>query len=142
MTDSRQSADVTSTANNLVDRGPVGQEETGPVSAPWYPIRGVTRPVWEPNAKTMALYEAAKRIAKTIGIDLAHESSGGGSDSATSSPWPTSTTRLSCPRTQLRVTPSRGPRFSRHHVEEAIYERSVLEVHVLASASAAIIRAV
>ena len=42
--------------------------------------RGVTRPVWEPNAKTMALYEVAKRIAKTIGIDLMHESSGGGSD--------------------------------------------------------------
>jgi glutamate carboxypeptidase len=42
--------------------------------------RGVTRPVWEPNAKTMALYEVAKRIAKTIGVDLKHESSGGGSD--------------------------------------------------------------
>jgi glutamate carboxypeptidase len=42
--------------------------------------RGVTRPVWEPNAKTMALYEVAKRIAKTIGVDLMHESSGGGSD--------------------------------------------------------------
>jgi glutamate carboxypeptidase len=42
--------------------------------------RGVTRPVWEPNAKTMALYEAAKRLAATLGIDLKHESSGGGSD--------------------------------------------------------------
>ena len=42
--------------------------------------RGVTRPVWEPNAKTMALYERARRIAKTIGVDLAHESAGGGSD--------------------------------------------------------------
>jgi glutamate carboxypeptidase len=42
--------------------------------------RGVTRPVWEPNSKTMALYETAKRIAKSIGIDLAHESAGGGSD--------------------------------------------------------------
>jgi glutamate carboxypeptidase len=42
--------------------------------------RGVTRPVWEPNAKTMALYEVAKRIAKAIGVDLKHESSGGGSD--------------------------------------------------------------
>jgi glutamate carboxypeptidase len=42
--------------------------------------RGVTRPVWEPNAKTMALYEVARRIAKTIGVDLKHESSGGGSD--------------------------------------------------------------
>ena len=42
--------------------------------------RGVTRPVWEPNAKTMALYETAKRLAATLGIDLKHESSGGGSD--------------------------------------------------------------
>jgi glutamate carboxypeptidase len=42
--------------------------------------RGVTRPVWEPNAKTMALYEIAKRLAATLGIDLRHESSGGGSD--------------------------------------------------------------
>ncbi len=42
--------------------------------------RGVTRPVWEPNAKTMALYEIARRIAKTIGVELMHESSGGGSD--------------------------------------------------------------
>jgi glutamate carboxypeptidase len=42
--------------------------------------RGVTRPVWEPNAKTMALYETAKRLAGTLGIDLKHESSGGGSD--------------------------------------------------------------
>lgn len=42
--------------------------------------RGVTRPVWEPNAKTMALYETAKRLARQIGIDLSHESAGGGSD--------------------------------------------------------------
>jgi glutamate carboxypeptidase len=42
--------------------------------------RGVTRPVWEPNAKTMVLYETAKRLAKQLGIDLPHESSGGGSD--------------------------------------------------------------
>jgi glutamate carboxypeptidase len=42
--------------------------------------RGVTRPVWEPNARTMALYETAKRLAATLGIDLPHESSGGGSD--------------------------------------------------------------
>jgi glutamate carboxypeptidase len=42
--------------------------------------RGVTRPVWEPNAKTMALYETAKRLAAPLGIDLKHESAGGGSD--------------------------------------------------------------
>jgi glutamate carboxypeptidase len=42
--------------------------------------RGVTRPVWEPNGKTLAMYEIAKRHAATLGIDLPHESSGGGSD--------------------------------------------------------------
>jgi glutamate carboxypeptidase len=42
--------------------------------------RGVTRPVWEPNEKTMALYETAKGLARQLGIDLKHESSGGGSD--------------------------------------------------------------
>jgi len=42
--------------------------------------RGVTRPVWEPNGKTMALYETAKRLAGELGIDLKHESAGGGSD--------------------------------------------------------------
>jgi len=42
--------------------------------------RGVTRPVWEPNAKTMALYKVAKRLARQLGVDLPHESSGGGSD--------------------------------------------------------------
>lgn len=42
--------------------------------------RGVTRPVWEPNNKTMALFESAKRIAATLGVDLKHFSAGGGSD--------------------------------------------------------------
>lgn len=42
--------------------------------------RGVTRPVWEPNDKTMALFESAKRIAATLGVDLKHSSAGGGSD--------------------------------------------------------------
>ena len=42
--------------------------------------RGVTRPVWEPNSKTMAMYETARKLAAQLGIDLKHESSGGGSD--------------------------------------------------------------
>jgi glutamate carboxypeptidase len=42
--------------------------------------RGVTRPVWEPTPKTMALYETAKTLASQLGIDLKHESAGGGSD--------------------------------------------------------------
>jgi glutamate carboxypeptidase len=42
--------------------------------------RGVTRPVWEPNAGTMALYEKARGIAKQLGVELPHGSAGGGSD--------------------------------------------------------------
>jgi glutamate carboxypeptidase len=42
--------------------------------------RGVTRPVWEPDAKVMALYDTARAIANRIGFDISHQSSGGGSD--------------------------------------------------------------
>ena len=42
--------------------------------------RGVTRPVWEPNAKTLELFEIARRVALDIGFDITHESKGGGSD--------------------------------------------------------------
>jgi len=42
--------------------------------------RGVTRPVWEPDAGVMALYERARGIAGAIGFDITHQSSGGGSD--------------------------------------------------------------
>jgi glutamate carboxypeptidase len=42
--------------------------------------RGVTRPVWEPDAGTMALYEKARGVAMQMGVDLPHGSAGGGSD--------------------------------------------------------------
>jgi glutamate carboxypeptidase len=42
--------------------------------------RGVTRPVWEPDQKVMALFETARGIAQSIGFDIDHESAGGGSD--------------------------------------------------------------
>lgn len=42
--------------------------------------RGVTRPVWEPDGATLALYETARRIAAALGQDLPHGSAGGGSD--------------------------------------------------------------
>ncbi|MGB6253500.1 MAG: M20/M25/M40 family metallo-hydrolase [Bradyrhizobium sp.] len=42
--------------------------------------RGVTRPVWEPDAGTMALYEKARSVAAAMGFDLPHGSAGGGSD--------------------------------------------------------------
>ncbi|MBN8971690.1 MAG: M20/M25/M40 family metallo-hydrolase, partial [Rhizobiales bacterium] len=42
--------------------------------------RGVTRPVWEPDAGTMALYEKARGVAEQMGMKLPHGSAGGGSD--------------------------------------------------------------
>jgi glutamate carboxypeptidase len=42
--------------------------------------RGVTRPVWEPDAGTLALYEKARGLAKAMGAELPHMSAGGGSD--------------------------------------------------------------
>lgn len=42
--------------------------------------RGVTRPVWEPDGKTLALYETARSVAQSIGFDIGHQSAGGGSD--------------------------------------------------------------
>ena len=40
----------------------------------------VTRPVWEPDARTLALHAQAAAFAKQIGIPLPHRSAGGGSD--------------------------------------------------------------
>jgi glutamate carboxypeptidase len=42
--------------------------------------RGVTRPVWEPDAKGMELYETAREIARGLGHGIRPQSSGGGSD--------------------------------------------------------------
>jgi glutamate carboxypeptidase len=42
--------------------------------------RGVTRPVWEPNPKGLALYDMARRLALGLGYDIRSQSSGGGSD--------------------------------------------------------------
>ena len=42
--------------------------------------RGVTRPVWEPDAKVVALYEKARGVARSIGYEISAQSAGGGSD--------------------------------------------------------------
>lgn len=42
--------------------------------------RGVTRPVWEPQPGTMALYDLARGLSSQIGFDLTAASAGGGSD--------------------------------------------------------------
>jgi glutamate carboxypeptidase len=42
--------------------------------------RGVTRPVWEPDARGMALHATAESIARRLGFALPSQSAGGGSD--------------------------------------------------------------
>ncbi len=42
--------------------------------------RGVTRPVWEPGAGTMRIFEVARGVADELGVELTHQSAGGGSD--------------------------------------------------------------
>ncbi len=42
--------------------------------------RGVTRPVWEPDARSQALFEHARAIGRSLGLELTQASSGGGSD--------------------------------------------------------------
>lgn len=42
--------------------------------------RGVTRPVWEPDAGGEALYNHARGIARDLGFDIPAEMAGGGSD--------------------------------------------------------------
>jgi glutamate carboxypeptidase len=42
--------------------------------------RNVTRPVWEPDAACMALFEHARGIARGLGFDITPQSAGGGSD--------------------------------------------------------------
>jgi glutamate carboxypeptidase len=42
--------------------------------------RGVTRPVWEPDAKVMALHAQAEALARQLGFAIPPQSSGGGSD--------------------------------------------------------------
>jgi glutamate carboxypeptidase len=42
--------------------------------------RGVTRPVWEPDAGGMALYETARQVARALGAEISGHSAGGGSD--------------------------------------------------------------
>jgi glutamate carboxypeptidase len=91
--------------------------------------RGVTRPVWEPNAKTMALYETARRIAKTVGLDLMHESSGGGSDANFTGPMDLATLD------GLGVRGAGAHTLGEHIVIESLAERGRLMAGLLAELS-------
>ena len=68
--------------------------------------RGVTRPVWEPSAATLALYETARQLASSIGFAIGHQMStrilparwapqrlmGSVSAEAVSTPWKSTST--------------------------------------------------
>lgn len=43
-------------------------------------VQTVTRPVWEPDSGTMALYTHARSLAQQIGFEIGHSSAAGGSD--------------------------------------------------------------
>jgi len=70
----KRQADLDAAVERMLSLRPTGNDVQLEVT------RGVTRPVWEPDAKVMAFYEKARGIAERIGFALPHQSSGGGSD--------------------------------------------------------------
>jgi glutamate carboxypeptidase len=53
---------------------------TNPDGTRFTVTRGVTRPVWEPDEATLALFGVAREVAREIGFEIDHASAGGGSD--------------------------------------------------------------
>ena len=51
-----------------------------PSAVTFHVSRGVTRPVWEPDAGCKALFEHAKKLAQDVGLNIEPNMSGGGSD--------------------------------------------------------------
>jgi len=70
----KRQADLDEAVERMLALRPTGADVSLEVT------RGVTRPVWEPDGKVMALFETARRIARSIGFDITSQSSGGGSD--------------------------------------------------------------
>jgi len=70
----KRQADLDEAVERMLALRPTGNDVSLEVT------RGVTRPVWEPDAKVMALYETARGVARSIGFDITSQSSGGGSD--------------------------------------------------------------
>lgn len=87
--------------------------------------RGVTRPVWEPNAKTMALYEHARRLSLALGLELPHQSSGGGSDGNFTGPMDLATLD------GLGVRGAGGHTLDEHIVVPSLIERGRLMAGLL-----------
>ena len=70
----KRQADLDAAVERMLSLRPTGNDVQLSVT------RGVTRPVWEPEAHSMALYEVARGIAQRIGFEISSQSSGGGSD--------------------------------------------------------------
>lgn len=70
----KRQADLDEAVERMLSLRPTGNDVQLQVT------RGVTRPVWEPDERVMALYETARGIARGLGFDISHQSSGGGSD--------------------------------------------------------------
>ena len=70
----KRQADLDAAVETMLSLRPTGNDVQLSVT------RGVTRPVWEPDAKVKALYDTARGIARRIGFDINHQSAGGGSD--------------------------------------------------------------
>ena len=70
----KRQADLDAAVEKMLSLRPTGNDVQLAVT------RGVTRPVWEPDERGMALYGTARRVAQSIGFDIPHQSAGGGSD--------------------------------------------------------------
>src|SRR4030095_6536726 len=89
--------------------------------------RGVTRPVWEPDAGTMTLYEHARDVAKSMGIDLPHGSARGGSDG-------NFTAAMGCPTLDgLGVRGADAHTLNEHIEVDSLAERGRLMAGLLAA---------
>lgn len=89
--------------------------------------RGVTRPVWEADARSMALYETARGIARSLGAELPHDSRGGGSDG-------NFTGAMGCPTLDGLGVRGAGAHTLEEHIEvESLAQRGRLLAGLLAT---------
>jgi len=70
----KRQADLDAAVERMLSLRPTGNDVQLTVT------RGVTRPVWEADARGMALYGRARDIALRLGFDINPQSAGGGSD--------------------------------------------------------------
>jgi glutamate carboxypeptidase len=74
LTMAKRQEDLDSAVERMLALRPTGNDVQLDVT------RGVTRPVWEPDAAVLALHAKAEALAERLGFALPHASSGGGSD--------------------------------------------------------------